>query len=89
MITTLDHIAQHLQNGSPIWLFLDYDGTLSDFAPNPDIIEPNPDVIDCIQKLSAHPLIRVSIVSGRRLKHVKDLVPVSGILLGGHMGSKF
>jgi trehalose-phosphatase len=86
MTTPLHQIEEHLQNGSPIWLFLDYDGTLSDFAPNPDIIEPKPEVIECIQQLSAHPLIRVSIVSGRRLKHVKDLVPVSGILLAGTYG---
>jgi trehalose-phosphatase len=86
MTAPLDQIARHLQNGSPIWLFLDYDGTLSDFAPNPDIIEPKPEVIECIQQLAAHPLIRVSIVSGRRLKHVKDLVPVSGILLAGTYG---
>jgi trehalose-phosphatase len=86
MTTPLNQIAKHLQNGSPIWLFLDYDGTLSDFAPNPDIIEPKPEVIECVQQLSAHPLIRVSIVSGRRLKHVKDLIPVSGILLAGTYG---
>jgi trehalose-phosphatase len=86
MTSALDQICQQVKQKLPIWLFLDYDGTLSDFAPNPDIIESKPEVIERIEHLIQHPHIRVSVISGRRLEHVKNLVPVSGILLAGTYG---
>jgi trehalose-phosphatase len=67
-------------------LFLDYDGTLADFAPNPDIIEPNPRVINLVQQLSNKINVRVAILSGRRLEHVRQLLPVNGIFLAGTYG---
>jgi trehalose 6-phosphate phosphatase len=86
MISPLDEIRKRIVRGAKVWLFLDYDGTLSDFAPNPDVIEPKPTVINLIKQLSQHPQFRVSVISGRRLQHVKKLVPVSGILLAGSYG---
>jgi trehalose-phosphatase len=86
MISPLDEIRKQIFKGSKVWLFLDYDGTLSDFAPNPDVIEPKPIVIDLIKHLSQNFNVRVSVISGRRLQHVKKLVPVSGILLAGSYG---
>jgi trehalose 6-phosphate phosphatase len=86
MTSPLNAIRQHLSAGSSIWLFLDYDGTLSDFAPNPDVIESKPVVVELIRHLSQHPQLRVSVISGRRLEHVKKLVPLSGILLAGSYG---
>jgi trehalose 6-phosphate phosphatase len=72
--------AQH------VWLFLDYDGTLADFAPTPDYILPNPEVIRLLEGLTRKPGIRVTILSGRRLEHVSALVPLSGIFLAGTYG---
>lgn len=67
-------------------LFLDYDGTLAGFAPTPDHIDPNPEIIDLLTRLSAHTRFRVAVVSGRRLGHVEQLVPVDGVLLAGTYG---
>ncbi len=50
-----------------LWLFLDYDGTLVEFARTPDIITPNPKVIDLLKRLADKNRIRLAIVSGRRL----------------------
>jgi trehalose 6-phosphate phosphatase len=86
MISPLEDIQHHIQNGSPVWLFLDYDGTLSDFAPNPDVIEPKAEIVELVTCLSQQPSLRVTIISGRRLQHVKNLIPVSGILLAGTYG---
>jgi trehalose 6-phosphate phosphatase len=69
-----------------VWLFLDYDGTLADFAPTPDYILPNPEVIRLLEGLTRKPGIRVTILSGRRLEHVSALVPLSGIFLAGTYG---
>jgi trehalose 6-phosphate phosphatase len=69
-----------------IRLFLDYDGTLAEFAPTPDIIEPEPYLADLVGRLAAHPRILTSVVSGRRLEHVQALLPVDGILMAGTYG---
>lgn len=72
--------AQHL------WLFLDYDGTLADFAPTPEDIEPHPELIHLLERLARKPNIRVTILSGRRLHHIRLLLPLSGIFLAGTYG---
>jgi trehalose-phosphatase len=67
-------------------LFLDYDGTLADFAPTPEHVNPDPELVDLLERLEHNPRFRVAVVSGRRLSHVQKLVPVPGILLAGTYG---
>lgn len=69
-----------------LWLFLDYDGTLADFAPTPEQVEPNPRVIALLERLTRKPTVRVTLLSGRRLEHVRRLVPITGIFLAGTYG---
>lgn len=69
-----------------LWLFLDYDGTLADFAPTPEIIETNPRVINSLERLASKTTLRLTILSGRRLEHVHMLLPVSGVFLAGTYG---
>ncbi|HEX5838231.1 MAG TPA: trehalose-phosphatase, partial [Anaerolineales bacterium] len=76
--------------GSPcLWLFLDYDGTLAEFAPTPEHIEPNQEIIDVLEQLVQRPCTRVTILSGRRLEHVRQLLPVPGLFLAGTYGLEF
>ena len=79
-------LVRKLRNAPRLWLFLDYDGTLADFAPTPDHVEPRSDVVHLVSRLAQQPDLRVTIVSGRRLRHVEDLVPVPGIILAGTYG---
>jgi trehalose 6-phosphate phosphatase len=69
-----------------LWLFLDYDGTLADFAPTPDYIESSPEITDMLDRLGHRSNIRVTVLSGRRLQHLRLLLPVSGIFLAGTYG---
>jgi trehalose 6-phosphate phosphatase len=80
------HIAERIAHATRLWLFLDYDGTLADFAPTPDHVDTKPEIVDLITTLAEHPRIRVAVVSGRRLSHVEKLVPVPGALLAGTYG---
>ena len=77
---------QHLAAAAELRLFLDYDGTLAEFAPTPDDIFPDPAVASLIGRLAGLPRTQVAITSGRRLSHVQALVPVPGILLAGTYG---
>lgn len=81
-----DRILQRIQGAARLWLFLDYDGTLADFAPTPDHIRPDPDLIDLLKRLARHPRLRLTLISGRRLAHIRKLVPVPGLLLAGTYG---
>jgi len=80
------HIAEQIAQTARVWLFLDYDGTLADFAPTPDHVDTRPEIVELVTQLAGHPRIRVAVVSGRRLSHVEELVPVPGALLAGTYG---
>jgi trehalose 6-phosphate phosphatase len=68
------------------FLFLDYDGTLAKFAPNPDVILPDEELIAILKEVKQQKNIRVAIISGRKLGHIRELVPISGVWLAGSYG---
>jgi trehalose 6-phosphate phosphatase len=84
--TDTDGLLERLKAAGRVRLFLDYDGTLAEFAPTPDDILPDPELIDLITRLGQHPRLLVSVISGRRLSHILDLLPVPGVLLAGTYG---
>lgn len=86
MPVELPAIPDVLRTAEHLALFLDYDGTLAPFAPTPDTIMPDPEVIRRVQALADHESIHVIVLSGRRLKHIQALLPVSGIWLAGTYG---
>jgi trehalose 6-phosphate phosphatase len=79
-------LFERLEQASGIRLFLDYDGTLADFAPTPEHVSPDQALVDLLSDVARHPQIRAAIISGRRLAHIQRLVPVEGILLAGTYG---
>lgn len=79
-------VKARIREAHRLQLFLDYDGTLADFAPTPDHVEPNPDVIGLLIELAGRPRIRVAVISGRRLDQIEELLPVSQVLLAGTYG---
>ncbi len=81
-----DALNQWTAHTDRVWLFLDYDGTLAEFAPTPDQVQPNPRIIKLITQLSLKPQIRLAIISGQRLSALQTLLPVPGIFLGGIYG---
>ena len=83
---TRQRVQERLARAERLWLFLDYDGTLADFAPTPEHVNPDPDLAVLIARLVQHPRFRVAVVSGRRLSHVQKLVSVPGVLLAGTYG---
>jgi trehalose-phosphatase len=79
-------LAEWARAAEHLWLFLDYDGTLAKFAPTPAGVQPSPRVVDLLSRLSHKPAVRLTIISGRRLPDVRQLVPVKGIFLAGSYG---
>jgi trehalose-phosphatase len=79
-------VGDQLAAGFPVWLFLDYDGTLADFAPTPEIVKPDQDLIQILRRLSQQPKIRLTLISGRMLSQIRELVPLDHIYLAGTYG---
>jgi len=77
---------EQIRDSERLYLFLDYDGTLAEFAPTPDDIFPDPSLIDLLEQFVRHPEIQIAIISGRRLSHIRKLIPLSGLLLAGTYG---
>ncbi len=76
--------------GERLWLFLDYDGTLEEFAPTPDTLLPDPQLIALLTRLAHfHDVLRVVIMSGRRFSHIQALLPVPGIMEAGTYGIEY
>ncbi len=94
MSSVPEHLPRHLNQrinarltqAGRVWLFLDYDGTLADFAPTPEHVNPDDEVVALLSELVRYPSLRVAVISGRRLSHVQALVPVSDVLLAGTYG---
>ncbi len=79
-------LDQAMQAAKTVRLFLDYDGTLADFAPNPDVILPDPGLIALLGRLARSRKFLPAVISGRRLAHIRALLPVKGVLLAGSYG---
>jgi trehalose 6-phosphate phosphatase len=86
MALTGTQIRSRIESAESIWLFLDYDGTLAEFAPTPDHVIPDPKVIGLVSELVASPRISVTVISGRRLAHIQKLLPLGGLWLFGTYG---
>lgn len=78
----LDRVAR----APALALLLDYDGTLADFAPTPDVIEPDPDLIELVAAIAGEKKVSPAVVSGRRLDAVERLLPVDGLTIAGSYG---
>jgi trehalose 6-phosphate phosphatase len=83
---TPSQIAEQVVRADRLWLFLDYDGTLAEFAPTPDQVAPQPEVIDLLHRLSHLEQVQLAVISGRPLAHVQRLAPAFLLVLAGTYG---
>ena len=76
--------------GRSLLVFLDYDGTLVEIAPHPELARPTPALLEVLGRLAAQVDRKVMVVSGRPLRDLQDLLPVPGLnFLGSHGGEAF
>lgn len=84
--TSENELSEWITAAEHLWLFLDYDGTLAAFTRTPDIISPNPRIIELVRRLAGSSRVRLAIVSGRCMRDLQVLLPVPGIFLAGTYG---
>ena len=67
-----------------VFVFLDYDGTLTPIVDTPDLAVLSQEMRDTVQRLSKN--YKVSIVSGRATDDVRSKIQVDGIFFAGSHG---
>lgn len=93
--TRIPHLSTHwsevrrrIQSARNIWIFLDFDGTLVDLAPRPELVRMRDSTRRVLKGLAAHPRVAVIVVSGRRLRDLRERVGIPGVRCLGLYGSE-
>ena len=68
-------------------LFLDFDGTLAELAPRPDLVAVPPELPVTLERLRAALGGAVAIVTGRGLEVARGFLPVPGLTMAAEHGA--
>jgi trehalose-phosphatase len=83
----LARMVQSRRQGRKLLLLLDYDGTLVEIAPRPELATPTPGLLRLLARLINCLDYTVMVVSGRPLQNLLKLLPIPGLnYLGSHGG---
>lgn len=84
-----EYIRPRIQRAQNLFLFLDYDGTLTPIVSRPELALCPSSVRRHLRKLRNLPGVHPAIISGRSLEDVREKVGVSGIIYVGNHGLEF
>jgi trehalose-phosphatase len=86
LFTHWENIQAGIQNAQNLFLFLDYDGTLTPIASRPELALCASEVKNRLEALRDLPGVHIAVISGRSLEDVRRKVGVSGIIYVGNHG---
>src|SRR3989338_7494622 len=69
-----------------IFLFLDYDGTLTPIVEKPDKASISKRAKNLLESLSKNPVYKIAVISGRSLGDIRRRVGIKGIIYVGNHG---
>ncbi|HLD30147.1 MAG TPA: trehalose-phosphatase [bacterium] len=81
-----ENIQARIRRARILFLFLDYDGTLTPIVSRPELALCPSEVKRHLEKLRDLPGVYLAIISGRSLEDVREKVGVSGIIYVGNHG---
>lgn len=81
-----DEIGKHIHSRDVVYVFLDYDGTLTPIVSNPPDAVMTPESRQAVLTLSKARRAVVSIVTGRKLSTVREFVQLEEIAYAGSHG---
>jgi len=80
------HVQTRIRQARNLFLFLDYDGTLTPIVSRPELALCPSSVKTILGKLRDLPGVHLAVISGRSLEDVQAKVEVSGIVYAGNHG---
>lgn len=81
-----DKVSSEIEKSDRVFLFLDYDGTLTPIVSTSEKAKFPRKTKDLIKRLQRDPKFTVAIISGRSLKDIKRMVGISGFIYAGNHG---
>jgi len=81
----LEDVFSRMKAG-PVFLFLDFDGTLAPLARTPREAVLPAGLADLLHRLSTLAAVKLAVVSGRRLDDLRQKVGIDGIIYSGNHG---
>ena len=86
LLKNWDGIAKEIRRHGRVTVFLDFDGTLVDIAPRPEMVRLKPAARKILRRLARHPLVTLVVISGRRRPELLEHIGISGIHYFGLYG---
>jgi trehalose 6-phosphate phosphatase len=86
LLKNWDAIVPQLRRRRNVTVFLDFDGTLVNIAPRPELVKLAPAAKKILQRLAHHPGATLVVVSGRRRAELLEHIGVRGIHYFGLYG---
>lgn len=81
-----EKVQDKIREAKNLFLFLDYDGTLTPIVSHPDLALCPPEVKILLEKLRDAPDVLLAVISGRSLEDVREKVGVPGLIYVGNHG---
>ncbi|MGI9862165.1 trehalose-phosphatase [Moorella naiadis] len=81
-------LAAKIRHHGEILLMCDYDGTLVPLTSRPELARPGKNLLKLLQYLLQRQGLHLVIISGRSLADLRHLLPVPGLWLAGHHGTR-
>jgi trehalose 6-phosphate phosphatase len=78
--------ASQFRAGSRVAIFLDFDGTLVDIAPRPQLVRLKPATRRILERLARRPLATLVVISGRRREELVHYIGIPNIRYLGLYG---
>jgi len=79
-----EQICRSLESQGRIFLFLDFDGTLSELVEVPSAAEADPDALAALSRLSREKAVTIAVLSGRSVRDVAERVGLPIVYAGDH-----
>lgn len=86
LLKSWDGVAMQIRKRGRATIFLDFDGTLVDIAPQPEMVRLKREAREVLRRLAKHPLAALVVVSGRRRAELLKHIGVPGIHYFGLYG---
>lgn len=82
----LTEISKRIRTASHVFLFLDFDGTLTPIVERPEMARLSSEMKDMLIRLSRRDHLTVAVISGRALDDIEKLVGIDHLIYAGNHG---
>jgi trehalose-phosphatase len=86
LLASWSSVSRRIAAAPRLALFLDFDGTLVNYAPRPEMVRLLPGTRHMLQRLAHNPRIRLAIISGRRRAEIVQHVGLPRLRYLGSYG---